>query len=193
MNDNTRAQTRKLTFLGMMAAVSILLVAVIHFPIFPAAHFLEYDPADVPILFATFIVGPWGGLALTGIVSLIQGLTVSAQSGPIGIIMHFLATGGYVLVTGFFYRHFQKKHRFEPVAAIGLCLGALTMASIMVLCNLILTPVFMGTPMNAVLQMMVPIIIPFNLLKAGINGLITFIIYLPIVKIVKPQKYLLDK
>ena len=39
--------------MGMMAAISIILVYLIHFPIFPAASFLEYDPADVPILILT--------------------------------------------------------------------------------------------------------------------------------------------
>ena len=33
------AQLRKLTTMGMMAAVSIILVYLIHFPIFPAAIF----------------------------------------------------------------------------------------------------------------------------------------------------------
>ncbi|MFQ9412551.1 MAG: hypothetical protein ACLR1T_18100 [Evtepia gabavorous] len=39
----------------------LLLVYVIHFPIFPAASFLEYDPADIPILIGTFAYGPLAG------------------------------------------------------------------------------------------------------------------------------------
>ena len=35
----------------------------------------------------------------------------------------------------------------------------------------------MGTPTEAVLQMMIPIIIPFNLLKAGVNAVVTALIY----------------
>jgi riboflavin transporter FmnP len=41
----------------MLAAISLLLVYLIHFPIFPGAAFLEYDMADVPILIATFLFG----------------------------------------------------------------------------------------------------------------------------------------
>lgn len=52
------SQLRKLTTMGMMAAVSIILVYLIHFPIFPAASFLEYDPADIPIFICTFLYGP---------------------------------------------------------------------------------------------------------------------------------------
>ena len=42
-------KVRKLVTMAMLAALSIVLVYVIHFPIFPAASFLEYDPADIPI------------------------------------------------------------------------------------------------------------------------------------------------
>ena len=38
----------------------------------------------------------------------------------------------------------------------------------------------MGVPREAVLAMIVPVILPFNILKGVINGIITFIIYKPI-------------
>ena len=85
MSRQTANRTRKLPTMAMLAAISIVLVALIHFPIIPGATFLEYDPADVSILVGTFLFGPWAGLALTAVVSVIQGLTVSAGSGVIGI------------------------------------------------------------------------------------------------------------
>ena len=50
------------------------------------------------------------------------------------------------------------------------------MTAVMMLCNLIFTPIFMGTPVDAVLQMMLPIILPFNLIKAIINGVVAFLL-----------------
>lgn len=91
--------TRKLTTIAMLAAVSIVLVALIRIP-FPPAPFLEYDPADIPIFICTFLYGPVAGLGLTLVVSVIQGTTVSAGSGIIGIVMHFLATGAFALLAG---------------------------------------------------------------------------------------------
>ena len=99
--------TNRLVKLGMLAALSILLVFLIHFPIFPTAAYLEYDMADVPILIGTFLFGPWWGLLLTGVVSLLQWLLVSPASGWVGAIMHFFATGSCVLVAGLLYR---RKH-----------------------------------------------------------------------------------
>lgn len=45
---NVSANTRKLTTLAMLAALAIVLVALIHFPLVPAAPFLEYDPRTSP-------------------------------------------------------------------------------------------------------------------------------------------------
>ena len=56
---NTNPKLGRLAKLGLLAALSIVLVFFIHFPIFPTAKFLEYDPADIPIMIATFAFGPW--------------------------------------------------------------------------------------------------------------------------------------
>lgn len=115
-----KQNVRKLTALGMLGAISLILVATVHFPIIPAAPFLEYDPADVPILIGTFAFGPVAGFLLTVVVSIIQGMTVSAASGgPIGIIMHILATGSCVLIAGNIYR----RNKTRKTAAIALIVG----------------------------------------------------------------------
>ena len=167
------SQLRKLTTMGMMAAVSIILVYLIHFPIFPAASFLEYDPADIPIFICTFLYGPLSGFILTVIVSFIQGFTVSAQSGIIGVMMHIFATGSFTIVAGNIY----KRNRSKKTAVIALIIGSIVMVIMMCIWNLIFTPIFMGTPRDAVLKMLVPIIIPFNAIKAGVNSFVTFLIY----------------
>lgn len=172
---------RKLTMLAMLAALSIVLVWLIHFPIFPAAAYLEYDPADIPILVGTFAFGPMAGLLITIVAAVIQGLTVSAGSGFYGIIMHVAATGTFVLTAGFIYRH--KKTRGS--AAVGLACGVLAMAVVMAAANLVITPLFLGVPVSAVKGMILPIIIPFNLIKAGINAVVTFVVYKAVSRFIK--------
>ncbi len=166
----------KMAVTGLLVAMAVMLVALIHFPIFPAAPFLEYDPADIPIYVGTFLMGPVAGFVITLLVSLVQGLTVSAASGPIGILMHLLSTGSFALVAGAIYHH--KKTRKNAILA--LVAGVVVMSLVMAGCNLVFTPIFMGTPREAVVAMLVPVILPFNLLKGGINAVITYIIYKPI-------------
>lgn len=164
---------KKITTMAMFAAISIVLVTLIHFPIFPMAPYLEYDPADVPIFIATFLFGPMSGLILTFIVCLIQGLTVSAQSGVIGITMHFVATGSFVLVAGLIYKY---KSNAKGLIIGSIC-GVLVMTMMMVLWNLILTPIFMGMPRKAVLAIIWPAIIPFNLIKATSNAIMAATVF----------------
>lgn len=168
-----RENTKRLARLGVLAAISLLLVYLIRLPIFPSAAFLEYDMADVPILIATFLFGPWWGLMLTAVVSVLQWLLVSQASGWIGALMHFFATGAFVLVAGHIYRH--RRTRKSAIAA--LFSGAVVMVLMMIPLNLIFTVHFMGAPREVVVGMLGPIIIPFNAIKAGINGLLTFILY----------------
>lgn len=173
--------TRTLTTLGMLAALALVLVSLIHFPIVPAAPFLEYDPADIPIFVGTFLFGPAAGFALTVIVSVIQGLTVSAASGGIiGIFMHIFATGTYVLIAGILY----NKNRTRKGAFAAMAAGSLAMTAVMCLWNLIFTPLFLGQNMGDVAAMLIPAIIPFNLLKAGINSFVTYVVYKPIGRLV---------
>ena len=60
-NLNTQKSTVKLAKMGLLVAISIVLVYFIHFPIFPAVSFLEYDPADISIMIGTFAFGPLAG------------------------------------------------------------------------------------------------------------------------------------
>lgn len=176
-----KMNTKKLTTLGVLAACSIVLVAFIHFPIFPVVSFLEYDPADIPILIGTFLFGPVWGVVLTVLVSVIQGMTVSAHSSEVyGIVMHIIATSAFTLVAGFIY----KCNKTKKGALIAIGCGVLAMVAVMYPANLALTPIYLnamrGMELEAAKRMvksLMPFILLFNLTKAGINGAVTYLIY----------------
>jgi riboflavin transporter FmnP len=167
---------RKLTVMAMLVAISVVFVSLVHFPLFPAAAFLEYDPADIPILIGAFTYGPWAGLLLTFAASAIQALTVSAQSGIYGFLMHIISTSILCITAGAIYR---VKHTRKG-AALALTCGTLAMGFGMMIANHFITPIFMGVPTAMVDGMLLSVFLPFNLLKAGINSIITFLVYKPI-------------
>ena len=164
-------KTVRLAKLAMMVAISCVLVVLIRIP-FPPAPFLEYDPADVPIYITTFAFGPGAGLLVTLIVSVIQAFVLGG-AGVDGFLMHMIATGLFVIVAGFMYRH--KKTKKEAIMA--LAAGVVVTVIAMCVFNYFITPLYMGVPTDAVLAMIPTVIIPFNILKAGINALITFFVY----------------
>lgn len=164
--------TARLAKMGMLVAISVVLVYLIHFPIFPAVAFLEYDPADIPILIGTFAFGPLSGVLLTVVTAIVQGVTVSAASGIYGILMHIIATGALVITAGLIY----SKNKTRKGAIIALICGVIVMTVVMIGANMVITPIFMGVPRSVVWDLM-PFIAAFNAIKAGINGLVTFLVY----------------
>ena len=168
-----RENIKKLTVMAMLVAISVVLVWLIHFPLFPTAAFLEYDPADIPILIGTFAFGPVAGILLTIAASAVQALTVSAQSGLYGFLMHVISTSILSVTAGVIYKY---KHT-RIGAAIALICGTLAMGLGMMVANHFITPIFMAVPTNVVDSMLLPVFLPFNLIKAGINSLITFLVY----------------
>ena len=170
--NNVQSKNAKLAKMAMLVAVSIVLVALIHLPILPMVPFLEYDPADIPILIGTFAFGPMAGVLLTLVTAILQGVTVSAASGAYGILMHVIATSALVLTAGTIYsREKTKKH-----AIMGLVLGTLAMVLIMIPANMFITTKFMGLTLEALMPFM-PWIVLFNFIKAGVNSIVTFLVY----------------
>lgn len=174
---NQTARTAKLAKMAMLCAISVVLMLVIRFP-FPPAPFLVYDPADIPIIISAFAFGPMAALAMTAIVSFIQAFMLGGD-GLIGFFMHFVATGAFVLIAGSLY----KKHKTKKTALIGLIAGVVVMTLTMIGWNLLITPIFLGVPRETVIGMIIPILLPFNLMKAGINAAVTFLLYKPIARL----------
>ena len=161
----------QLTKLAMMTAISIVLLAVVRIP-FPPAPFLVYDPADMPIYITAFAYGPISGLLVTLIVSLIQAFAMGGD-GLYGFLMHFVATGIVVMVIGSMYKHNKTKKQAIKALVVGVLVTLVVMAGM----NLLVTPLYMGVERKAVLVMLPTVILPFNLLKAGLNSLLTFLLY----------------
>jgi len=169
-------KTVKLAKMAMLCAISAVLVMAVQIP-FPPAPFLKYDPADIPIIITAFAFGPVAAFVMTAIVSFIQAFLLGGD-GLIGFFMHLVATGSFVLIAGNIY----KKNKTRKTAVVALLSGVAVMTVTMIGWNILITPIFMGVPREAVLGMILPIILPFNLLKAGINGAVTFLIYKPIAR-----------
>ena len=140
------------------------------------AGFLSYDPKDVVIVIAGFIFGPATSALLAALVSVIEMVTVSG-TGFIGLLMNLLSTCAFALPAVFIY----KRKRTRAGAVLGLLCGVLCMAAVMVLWNYIITPLYMNVPRETVAGMLLPVFLPFNLVKGGINAVIAFLVYKPVV------------
>ena len=110
------------------------------------------------------------------VVSIIEMFTVS-ETGIIGAIMNLLSTCSFACLASVIYK---KKHSIKG-AVIGLVSGIALMVVVMLAWNYLLTPIYMGYPREAVAAMLLPVFLPFNLVKGGLNAGITLLIYKPVV------------
>lgn len=177
MNRNLVKPNRKidvvaLAQMAMLAALAVVLVLFVHFPIIPTVAFIEYDMADVPILIGTLLYGPLPGLAILLVVSVFQAF-VMGINGWVGAVMHFAASGAMVIVAGLICRGKPSL----PRLAAGLAGGALAMTLVMIPMNLIFTVHFYGAPYEMVVSLMLPGIIPMNLIKSVANSLLAGLLF----------------
>lgn len=180
-NGKTLNSVIKTAIMAMLTALSVVLVCTVHIPLIPAAPFLEYDAADIPVLIGSLLLGPVSGIVILLAVCIIQAITVSASSGWIGFLMHFIASSVLILIPSVIY----KRKKTTSSLIIGLILGTVAMTAVMIPLNLVFTGIFLGAGTQAVIEMLIPAIIPFNLLKAGINSAVTFAVFVPASGILK--------
>lgn len=170
-----RMDTKKLTTLAVMCAIAFAVMAVGRIPISPLP-FLKYDPKDIVIVIGGFIYGPMSAVMMSAVVSLIEMVTVS-DSGPIGLVMNVLSTCAFACTATLIY----KKKQTMSGAVIGLISGVGVATIVMLLWNFFITPFYMGVTREAVEEILVPMILPFNLIKYGINAALALLLYKPIV------------
>jgi len=173
----------RLSFLIKISLLSALAVVLmqIQLPIFPAHTYLTYDPSEVPALIAAFALGPAAGMAVVLFKDLLQLVAHFNPTQFVGLPINAIAGCTLVGVAGAVYRARKKK----SVAVVALVLGVISMTLAMIPCNLILLPVFEHlffphkSPLqpDQVLQLLLTVFIPFNLVKGGITSVITFLVY----------------
>lgn len=167
------SKTKKLTIIGMLCALAYVAVVVGRIPL---VLFLKYDPKDVIIVIGGFIFGPITSFAVTLIVSVVQMFTISG-TGILGCIMNIISSCSFACTAAFIY----KRKRKLSGAMLGLFCGWGCQVVVMMFWNYLVAPIYMGYPREAIVELLIPVFLPFNLIKGGLNAAITMLIYKPVV------------
>lgn len=167
-------KTKKMVLIAAMCAISVVLSVVCRVPAF---NFLTYDPKDVIIVIAGFILGPASALLISFLAALIEFFTIG-DTGIIGFFMNLIASAAFTVPAAALYK---KVHTFRG-AVLSLLTGIFAMTVMMIFWNYIVTPFYMGMERAEVAKLLIPVFLPFNLIKGFVNSVITLIIYKPIVR-----------
>ena len=175
------SQTRKLTTIGMLCAVTYVIMAVGRIPV---VLFLKYDPSDVIVTLGGLIWGPMTSCIVSVVVASVEMVTVSS-TGILGCIMNIVQTVSFACTASAIYR----KKRTMSGAVIGLSAGCITSVLLMMLWNYLITPLYMGYSREAVAELLLPVFLPFNLLKSVLNAALTFVLYKPVITALRKGGY----
>lgn len=176
MNKVEQSNTRKTVFMGLICALAYICMFVFRIKV----SFLTFDLKNTVLAVGALIFGPVSGVITSLIVSLLEMFTVS-DTGIWGCIMNFLSSAAYVFVAGIIYKY----KRTLLGAVISLFSASIVLTVIMIPLNLIITPIYTGLPIKSISEMIIPLLLPFNALKAVLSSAVTMLIYKPISKIFK--------
>ena len=81
-----------------------------------------------------------------------------------------------------------KKHHTMKGAVIGLILGVISLVIVMLLWNYLITPIYQKMPREAIVDLLLPVFLPFNAVKGGMNLAATLLLYKPVVTALRRAK-----
>lgn len=181
---------KRLTLIGMMGALSSVLM-LFRFPLPFMPPFLSFDLAGVPELIGGFALGPFSALLIIVVKIVIQIAISGSKSMFIGELQGFMLSCAMVLPAAFIYR----KNKTRQGAYRGMIVGALLCIVVAVITNLtMIIPFYVnlyGLSMESIVASSHSVnpfindvttlaligILPFNIIKTGLNCAVTLIVY----------------
>ena len=170
---------RRLTGMAMFAALAYGVTFVFRIPV----SFLTFDAKDAILTVASFIYGPIAALIMALIPALIEFISIS-DTGFWGLLMNYASSACFAFTASLIY----KMKRSFSGAIIGLYVAIAATTGVMVLMNILVTPIYMNQPTEVVLSILPTLLFPFNLAKSMMNAAIAMLIYKPVSMAMKKAK-----
>ena len=183
-------KTRSRVFIGVLGALSSLLMAF-EFPLtFPPAY-MKFEISDVAAIMAGFFLRP-GAAALTALIKiLIKVFLTGSSTAFVGEWMALFCSLAYVLPASYFYHQFRTTQSAIPALLLGTGFASLfaVLANRYVALPLYVkmfgisldTIVKMGSATNPFVHslngFLLLTVFPFNLIKYGIVSLVSFLLF----------------
>ncbi len=180
LQNENRWSTKQLVVMALMCAIALLL-SFIEFPLFPAASFLKLDFSLVPTTVVGFAYGAGPGL----VVGLACAVAHAAITGNwVGCLMSCIVAIVYIVPAAIIYR---RMHTLKG-GIVGLVVSTVCLVVGIIVANLIIDPLFYGMPFDAVAALVVPAILPFNVIKGVLVSALTLLVYKSISNLITPTK-----
>ena len=176
MQKKRKMNVRAYVSIGMLSSIAFLLM-LIQFPLPLFPNFLFVDFSDIPALIATLIFGPIAGILVEFFKNVLNYIQTGSQTGiPVGQIANFVAGIVFILPTYFVYKRLKTRKGMTLALIIGTAFMAVLMSILNYLVILPAYTVLMGFP--DMRNLVLPAILPFNLLKGVMMSVIFMLLFI---------------
>ena len=163
-----------MSVVGVLSALSVVLMIFPKFPVIPAFPFLEVDFSDIPALLTSAVMSPGLGVLIVLVKNAIH--LIMTSTGGVGELSNFLCGAAYVLGFGIIFRTLRLGNKYLKLA-VSLLIGAVTQIIAAVLGNY-----FLMIPLYhieaAAASYILGGVIPFNIVKDVLVAVVFAAVYI---------------
>lgn len=176
MKKQRKMNVKAYVSIGMLSSIAYLLM-LLNFPLPLFPNFLFVDFSDIPALIATLIFGPIAGILVEFFKNVLNYIATGSQTGiPVGHIANFVAGIVFILPTYFVYNRLKTRKGMTLALITGTAIMAVMMSILNYFFILPAYTVLMGFP--DMRNLVVPAILPFNLLKGVMMSSIFMLLFI---------------
>ena len=170
---------KRLVLLAMFVAVAYALQFVFRIKV----QFLTFDAKDAVLTIGAMICGPISAITMSTVIGVMEFFFIS-DTGFWGMLMNILGSIAFSFTASAIY----KFRRTFWGAIIGLSCSVVVMIAVMLVSNLLITPIYTGMAMGDVAKMIPALLLPFNFAKAIFNAALVLILYKPMITALRRAK-----
>ena len=176
-----RTHFRKMITMALFAAMAYCVTFIFHIKV----SFLTFDAKDAVVCIAAMILGPGAGAVISLLVATVEQFTIG-DTGFWGWLMDFASTATFSVVASYIY----SKRRNISGVALSLTATVISTVTVMMLCNLLITPIYMKVEVVQVVELIPTLLLPFNFTKSVLNAGVVLALYKPLVTALRATKML---
>ena len=198
LNRTVRAKVRSIAFIGLMGALSTVLM-LLRFPLPFLLPFLSFDLSGVMEILGGYMFGPLAAFFIILIKLLLQLMIQGSLSFGTGELQGLILSCAYVMPALFVY-HWKKS---KKAAILRMLLSTVAVSVVAVITNLYLIIPFYATLFGMTMEdiiamcsavnpavkdaatMVIMGIVPFNLIKYGATSVVTFLVYKRLSRVIR--------
>jgi len=160
-----------ITKIGVLSAIAIILY-YLEFPILPAFPWLMIDFSEIPVLLGGFALGPIAGVLIEFIKNILH-FAFKGATGGVGELANFLLGVAFIVPAALIY--YRKKG--IKFAVIGMIVGTIFACIMSVILNIYLfIPLYFPT-LEDVWGYVLAGAVPVTAIKFLVNGIIVYVLY----------------